>query len=140
MAAPSTSLDSVIGPGSGTRIYVRCGVTDLRKAFDGLTRIVEEDLSRSITDGDFIVFCNRSRNRLKAIYWDGSGLCLFAKRLEGGRFAWPESADAAREITSAELSMLLEGIDFRNATHRLWYRRRPVGHKVEDPSEILLTT
>ena len=116
----------MIGPGVGTRIYVRCGVTDLRKAFDGLTQIVEDDLSRNITDGDFIVFCNRARNRLKAIYWDGSGLCLFAKRLEGGRFAWPQSKEAAKEITSAELSMLLEGIDFRNATHRKWYRRRPI--------------
>ena len=68
----------MIGPGVGTRIYVRCGVTDLSKAFDGLAQIVEEDLSRNITDGDFIVFCNRARNRLKAIYWDGSGLCLFS--------------------------------------------------------------
>ena len=115
-------------------------MTDLRKGFDGLTRIVEEDLSRRITDGDFIVFCNRARNRLKAIYWDGSGLSLFAKRLEGGRFAWPQSRDAAQEITSAELSMLLEGIDFRNATHRKWYRRRPVSQKVDDTSAIPLTT
>jgi len=130
----------MIGLGAGTRIYLRCGVTDLRKAFDGLTQVVEEDLSRSITDGDLIVFCNRSRNRLKAIYWDGSGLCLFAKRLEGGRFAWPSSADAAKEITSAELAMLLEGIDFRNATHRVWYRRRPVAKRNKKESEIPLTT
>ena len=116
----------MIGLGAGTRIYLRCGVTDLRKAFDGLTRIVEEDLSRRITDGDFVLFCNRARNRLKGIYWDGSGVCLFAKRLEGGRFAWPSSREVAQEITSAELSMLLEGIDYRNATHRVWYRRRPV--------------
>ena len=115
-------------------------MTDLRKAFDGLTRVVEEDLSRSITDGDFVVFCNRARNRLKSIYWDGSGLCLFAKRLEGGRFAWPQSKEAAQEITSAELSMLLEGIDFRNATHRVWYRRRPVSEKIEHSSTIPLTT
>lgn len=121
----------MIGPGAGTRIYLRCGVTDLRKAFDGLARIVEEDLSRNITDGDFMIFCNRARNRLKAIYWDGSGLCLFCKRLEGGRFAWPDTKEAATEITSAELSMLLEGIDFRNTTHRLWYRKRPVRESSE---------
>ncbi len=130
----------MIGPGAGTRIYLRCGVTDLRKAFDGLTRIVEEDLSRSITDGDFILFCNRARNRLKAIYWDGSGLCLFSKRLEGGRFSWPDSKEVAKEITSAELSMILEGIDFRNATHRVWYLRRPISKRKGEESTILLTT
>ena len=130
----------MIGLGAGTRIYLRCGVTDLRKAFDGLTRIVEEELLRAITDGDFVVFCNRSRNRLKAIFWDGSGVCLFAKRLEGGRFAWPQSKAAALEITSAELSMLLEGIDFRNTTHRAWYRRRPISKKRQSAQEIELTT
>ena len=140
MAAAATSLGYLIGPGAGTRIYLRCGVTDLRKAFDGLARIVEEDLCRSITDGDFILFCNRARNRLKAIYWDGSGLCLFAKRLEGGRFAWPDSKEIAQEITSAELSMILEGIDFRNATHRAWYRRRPISERKDEESPIPLTT
>ena len=54
----------MIGLGAGTRIYLRCGVTDLRKAFDGLARIVEEDLSRSITDGEFIVFCNYVASRV----------------------------------------------------------------------------
>ncbi len=121
----------MIGPGNGARIYLRCGVTDLRKAFDGLARIVEEDLSRDILDGELVVFCNRARNRIKAVYWDGSGLCLFAKRLEGGRFAWPQSKESAKEITNAELSMLLEGIDFRDATHRRWYRRRPIDNKLE---------
>lgn len=124
----------MIGLGAGTRIYLRCGVTDLRKAFDGLAQIVETDLARNLTDGDFVVFCNRARNRLKAIYWDGSGVCLFAKRLEGGRFAWPDSREAAKEITSAELSMLLEGIDYRNATHRAWYRRRPISEAKLSPT------
>ena len=116
----------MIGPGNGARIYLRCGPTDLRKAFDGLARVAEEELRRDILDGELVVFCNRARNRLKALYWDGSGLCLFAKRLEGGRFAWPQSRERAKEITSAELTMLLEGIDYRATTHRLWYRRRPV--------------
>ena len=96
----------------------------------GLSKVVEEDLSRNITDGDFIVFCNRVKNRLKAIYWDGSGLCLFAKRLEGGRFAWPDSKIEAKEITSAELGMLLEGIDR--------WPRRPLasGHRVIGRSHL----
>ena len=73
----------------------------MRKAFDGLAKIVEDDLRRNILDGEIVLFCNRARNRIKGIYWDGSGLCLFAKRLEGGRFAWPQSAIAAKEITPA---------------------------------------
>lgn len=129
----------MIGLAQGTRIYLRCGPTDLRKSFDGLTRIVEEDLGRDILDGELVFFCNRGRNRVKGVYWDGSGLCLFAKRLEDGRFAWPQSAEAAREITPAELTMLLEGIDFRNARHRLWNRRRPISKRPLDPSEIRLT-
>lgn len=116
----------MIGLNSSTRIYVRCGVTDMRKAFDGLAKIVEEDLRRNILDGEIVLFCNRAQNRIKGIYWDGSGLCLFAKRLEGGRFAWPQTATAAKEITPAECAMLLEGIDFRTASHRRWYRRRPI--------------
>lgn len=120
----------MIGLGVGTRIHLRCGITDLRKSFDGLTQIVESDLGRSITDGDVVLFCNRACTRLKAIYWDGSGLCLFLKRLEAGKFAWPQSNEAAQEVTWAELSMVLEGIDFRNATHRAWHRRRPIEKKV----------
>jgi transposase len=123
----------VIGLGAGARIYLRCGTTDLRKAFDGLAGIVEHELGRDLYAGELILFCNRAHTRLKAIYWDGSGLCLFAKRLEAGTFSWPESTEAAKEITSAELSMLLEGIDLRSAKHRVWYRRRPI----EDTSEKL---
>jgi transposase len=129
----------LIGLSAGTRVYLRCGPTDLRKSFDGLAQIVEDDLRRDILDGDLVFFCNRSRNRIKAVYWDGSGLCLFAKRLDGGRFAWPQSAEAAREITPAELTMLLEGIDFRDARHRVWSRRRPIERKPLDPREIRLT-
>ncbi len=126
----------MIGLHSGTRIYVRCGVTDMRKAFDGLAKIVEDDLRRNILDGEIVLFCNRARNRIKGIYWDGSGLCLFSKRLEGGRFAWPQSAGEAQEITPAELAMLLEGIDFRTGTHRKWYRRRPI----DDGPSIICNT
>lgn len=116
----------MIGLGTGARIYLRSGTTDLRKAFDGLAGIVEHELRRDLYAGELILFCNSARNRIKAIYWDGSGLCLFAKRLEAGTFSWPASSEAAKEITAAELSMLLEGIDLRRAKHRVWYRRRPI--------------
>ena len=115
----------MIGLAPGARFYLRCGPTDLRKAFDGLAGLVEGDLGHNLYDAVVVLFCNRARNRLKAIYWDGSGLCLFAKRLEAGTFSWPDSAEQAKEITPAELSMLLEGVDFRSALHRRWHRRRP---------------
>ena len=111
------------------RIFAYTEPTDMRKSFDGLARIVEEDLKHDLLDGDLVLFCNRGRNRIKGVYWDGSGLCLFAKRLEGGSFSWPASAEEAKEITGAELGMLLEGIDLRRARHRLWYRRRPISKK-----------
>lgn len=120
----------LIGLHSAARIYLCCGPTDLRKAFDGLASIVEEELGHDLFDGILVLFCNRARNRIKAIYWDGSGLCLFAKRLEGGTFSWPQSARQAREITSAELSMVLEGVDLRQAKHRRWYRRRPIDSSI----------
>lgn len=126
MAHSSRGLVLVIGLSSGARFYLRCGPTDLRKAFDGLASIVEDELKRDLYDAVVVLFCNRARNRIKAIYWDGSGLCLFAKRLEAGTFSWPESAEDAKEITPAELSMLLEGVDFRSGMHRRWHRRRSV--------------
>ncbi len=84
------SVDRVIGLGSGVRLYFRCGVIHLPKSFEGLATIVEEDLERNLLDGDLVLFCNRSRNRIKALYWDGSGACLFLKRLEGGSFSSPD--------------------------------------------------
>ena len=115
----------MIGISTSTTIFLRSGHTDLRKSFGGLAEIVEEDLKRSILDGELFLFCNKSKKLLKAIYWDGSGLCVLAKRLEGGRYSWPTTNEKAKEITYAELSMLLEGLDFKASQHRSWYRRRP---------------
>ena len=99
---------------------------DFRKGHDGLAALVQSQLRRKPFDGSVYVFRAKRADRLKLIYWDGSGLCLFAKRLEAGTFSWPDSAEQAREITPAELSMLLEGVDLRNAMHRRWHRRRAV--------------
>ena len=90
MARSSRGLVLLIGLNPGAQFYLRCGPTDLRKAFEGLASIVEDELKRDLYDAVVVLFCNRARNRFKAIYWDGSGLCLFAKRLEAGWRATPE--------------------------------------------------
>ncbi len=115
----------MIGLGAATRIYLAAGVTDLRKSFDGLYGIVEEALALDPMSGALFVFCNRSRNRLKVLYWDGSGLCVLAKRLEQGTFRWPSVAAASHEVTRAELELIISGIDIASARERKWYRRSP---------------
>ena len=98
---------------SGTRIWLACGVTDMRKGFDGLSAIVQTQLAENPFSGQLFVFRGRRGDRVKLLWWDGDGLCLFAKRLERGRFVWPQAASGAVHLSSAQLSMLLEGIDWR---------------------------
>lgn len=85
----------------------------MRKGFDGLARLVEENLKRDPFGGQIFVFRGRRGDLLKALWWDGQGLCLFAKRLERGRFVWPKAEDRACVLSPAQLLMLLEGIDWR---------------------------
>ena len=108
---------------SNTKIYLAAGVTDLRKSFDTLAAIVTNSLRRDVLSGDFFVFCNRSRNRLKILVWEQSGYWLLAKRLEKGTFAWPGEETTSIECTPAQLSLLLGGIDLRETKKRKWYRR-----------------
>ena len=97
----------------GTRVWLAGGVTDMRKGFDGLAMLVQEKLRRDPFGGQIFVFRGRRGYLLKALWWDGQGLCLFAKRLEKGRFVWPSPADGSVVLTPAQLGMLLEGIDWR---------------------------
>lgn len=97
----------------GTRIWLACGVTDMRKGFDGLAAIVQLQLAEDPFSGQLFVFRGRRGDRLKLLWWDGDGLCLFAKRLERGRFVWPHASSGTVHLSSAQLSMLLEGIDWR---------------------------
>jgi len=106
---------------SRVKIFVRVGPTDMRKQINGLAVIVEEELSRDPFGGELFLFCNRRRTHLKALYWDRTGFLLALKRLEKNHFPWPQGEAAAREITTEELRMLLEGIDFWNAHRRLEY-------------------
>lgn len=85
----------------------------MRKGFDGLARIVEEKLRRDPFCGQLFVFRGKRGDLIKALFWDGQGMCLYAKRLERGRFVWPKAEDGACVVSPAQLSMLLEGIDWR---------------------------
>jgi transposase len=100
----------MIGLPSGARVWLAVGRTDMRKGFDGLAASVQERLAQDPFCGHLFVFRGRRGDLLKVLWWDGQGLCLFAKRLEKGRFVWPSPADGKVIITPAQLGMLLEGI------------------------------
>lgn len=110
--------------GAATRIYLAAGATDMRKGFDGLFALAREQTHVDPLSGHVFVFCNRPRNRVKVLYFDGTGLWVCAKRLEGGRFRWPERGDGSRiSLSRAELTLLLEGIDLKEGGQRRgWYR------------------
>jgi transposase len=98
---------------AGTQIWVACGATDMRKGFDGLAMLAQEVVKKSPFCGHLFVFRGKRADRLKILWWDGTGLCLYAKRLERGRFVWPLTREGAVSLTPAQLSMLCEGIDWR---------------------------
>lgn len=103
----------MIGPPPGTRMYLACGVTDMRRGFDSLSAQVESVLNLDPYGGAVFIFRGRRGDLLKALYWDGQGLVLYAKRLEKGRFVWPQAKEGSVSLTAAQVSMLLEGIDWR---------------------------
>jgi transposase len=104
---------------SGTRIWIAAGMTDMRRGFDGLTAIVQTALEQQPFTGHVFVFRGRRGDLIKVLWYDGDGLCLFAKRLERGRFIWPHAESGTVSLTRAQLSMLLEGIDWRSPK-RTW--------------------
>ena len=110
--------------GSGGRIFLVAGVTDMRKSFDGLSGVVRVAIDDDPKSGDLFVFCNRRRNRLKILFVDESGVWVCAKRLERGTFAWPESTTIERrvEMRAAELALLLGGLDAKELKARSWKR------------------
>ena len=103
----------MIGLPAGTRIWIAAGVTDLRRGFTGLSGMVQTTLQENPFSGHVFVFRGRRGDLIKLLWWDGDGLCLFAKRLERGRFIWPQATSGTVSLTPAQLSMLLEGIDWR---------------------------
>jgi transposase len=98
---------------AGVRVWLAAGHTDMRKGFDGLAMLVQERLKRDPHDGQLFVFRGKRGDLIKLLWHDGQGMCLFAKRLERGRFIWPATVGEAVTITAAQLGYLLEGIDWR---------------------------
>jgi transposase len=98
---------------AGVQVWLAAGATDMRKGFDGLAALVQQHLAEDPFSGQLFVFRGRRGDRLKILWWDGDGLCLFAKRLERGRFVWPHAASGVVSLSAAQLSMRLEGIDWR---------------------------
>jgi transposase len=109
----------MIGLPAGTQIWLAAGATDMRKSFDGLAALVQTKLHENAFSGHVFVFRGRRGDRIKILWWAGDGLCVFAKRLEQGKFVWPQTISGAVSLTSAQLSMLLEGIDWRRPV-RSW--------------------
>jgi transposase len=103
----------MIGAPAGTQIWIAAGVTDLRRGFMGLSAMAQTVLEKDPYSGHVFVFRGRRGDLIKLLWWDGDGLCLFMKRLERGRFIWPKAEQGAVALTRAQLSMLLEGIDWR---------------------------
>lgn len=116
----------MFGLGLATKIYVGVEAVDMRKGFDGLYGYVRDQLGQDPLSGHVFLFSNRDRTRVKVLVWDGSGLWVCAKRLEKGRFRWPQSAEKNRSVVmrAEELAMLLNGLDVKQAQPRRgWYRR-----------------
>ena len=109
----------------GTKVYLACRPVSMRYGFDGLAAQVKQVLDADPFSGHIFVFRSKRTDYLKILYWDGSGLCLFAKRLESGRFAWPPIVAGSIVLTPAQLALLLEAIDWRG-TVAVALPRRPV--------------
>jgi transposase len=115
----------MFGMGPATRIYLATGATDMRKGFEGLYGLARDRLSCEPLSGHIFLFSNARRNRLKMLFWDGSGLWVCSKRLEKGCFRWPEAASGETRVTLTheELALLVGGIDLAAARPRRWYRK-----------------
>jgi len=107
------------------RIFVAVAPVDMRKQYDGLWTAAQQQLGEDPKNGAVFVFTNKERTRLKLLYWDGTGVWVLAKRLEQGRFSWPQPSQAGAKLSLAPeaLALLVGGIDLKGATLKAWYER-----------------
>lgn len=108
---------------SDVKIFVRTEPADFRKQINGLTILIQEEMTEDLFGRNIFLFCNKSRNRIKIIYWDKNGFCQWLKRLEKDRFPWPKNEKEVKEITLEQLKLLLSGIDFWKAHKILNYKK-----------------
>lgn len=107
---------------SALRIFLAVEPVDMRKQFNGLWSMAQEKLQEDPRKGAVFVFTNKDRDRIKMLYWDGTGPWIFAKRLEKGRFTWPRGSDQTKLSLAPEaLTMLLAGIDLKDGCKKAWY-------------------
>lgn len=108
---------------ASVRVYVCLTPCDMRRSFDGLHALVRDHLQQDAFAGHLYLFSNRRKDRVKLLYWDRDGFALWAKRLEEGTYAWPHSRENPCQMSAAELSALLSGIDLNVARRRKRYQR-----------------
>jgi transposase len=116
----------VIPIGPATRIYLAAGATDLRQGFEGLSDLVRHRFEQDPLSGHLFAFANRTRTRIKLLYWDGTGTWICAKRLAKGSFHWPKTSPeetGALRVLAEELTLLLSGIDLEQSRTRAWWRQ-----------------
>ncbi len=109
--------------GAEVQVHIAVGVTDMRKSFDTLAGLVQEEVGQDPLSGQLFAFCNRTRDRIKVLWWDGSGLCLLAKRRERGRFAWPKAGvtDGVVTMTPHDFAELLGWVETVTRKRSDWY-------------------
>jgi len=103
----------MIGPTGAVRVMVATKPVDFRKGAEGLAALVRETMQADPFDGAIYVFRAKRADRIKLVFWDGTGVCLFAKRLEEGKFRWPKIEDGVMRLSAAQFSALLEGLDWK---------------------------
>jgi len=107
-------------------IYLAVEPVDLRKSFNGLCAVTQTVLQENPESGALFVFTNKRHNRIKSLYWDGTGMWVMIKRLEKGTFSWPKGVDVQSgklELGQEALALLLDGVDMRRGKMRPWYQR-----------------
>lgn len=116
----------MMGLTNNLRIFLCLKPVDMRKSFNGLGAAADHLVAEGLRNGALFVFTNKRRNRFKALYYDRTGVCVLAKRLEAGSFSWPDPAQHPGEkinLTPEALHLLFDGVDLRGASLRPWYQR-----------------